>query len=116
MDPHIIAKINRLWETIYPHLARFIADLYGRQEGDVLELGPFSGGIARGLLSISSGFRVVVAETSPDLFGPLHKEMRDPPLAQRMMLAPSPLFPLIFLNQSFDLVVFRGAFFFLHLD
>jgi probable selenium-dependent hydroxylase accessory protein YqeC len=113
MDPLIIEKINRLWATIYPHLARFIVDLYGRQEGDVLELGPFAGGIAKELLTLSPGFRVVVADTSTDLFEPLREQIRKSPLAQRMMMTPSPLFPLIFVNQSFDLVVFRGAFFFL---
>jgi len=116
MDPHIIEKINRLWENIYPHLARFIADLYGRQEGDVLELGPFSGGVAKGILSLSSGFRVVVADTSPDQLGSLREEIRETPFARRMMIAPSPRSPLIFVDQSFDLVVFRGAFFFLTLD
>jgi probable selenium-dependent hydroxylase accessory protein YqeC len=117
MDPILIEKINRLWGHIYPHLSRFVAAIYrrqgGRGEGDVLEFGPFAGGIARGLLSLSSEFRVVVADTSPELFDDLHGEIRETPLAQRMIIIPSPLSPLAFLDRSFDLVVCRGAFFFL---
>jgi probable selenium-dependent hydroxylase accessory protein YqeC len=117
MDPRIVAQLNRLWEHIYPHLSRFVAAIYRKQkgggEGDVLELGPFAGGIARGILSISSGFRVVVADTAPELFDSLQEEIRETPLAQRMMITSSPLSPLAFLDRSFDLVVCRGAFFFL---
>jgi probable selenium-dependent hydroxylase accessory protein YqeC len=113
MNPHIIKQINRLWGPIYPSLARFVLDLFGSEEGDVLELGPFAGGIAKGLLSLSSEFRVVVAASSPELFDDLREEIRETPLAQRMMITSSPLSPLVFLDHSFDLVVFRSAFFFL---
>ena len=114
MDPLLIEKINRLWEPIYPHLSRFALDLCGKNEGDVLELGPFSGGISREFLSISSEFRVVVADTSPELFDDLQEEINETPFAQRMMITSSPLSPLTFLDQSFDLVVCRGVFFFLN--
>jgi probable selenium-dependent hydroxylase accessory protein YqeC len=117
MDPRIVAQLNRLWKHIYPHLSRFVADIYrrqgGRGEGDVLELGPFAGGIAKELLTLSSEFRVVVADTSPELFGDLQEEIRETPLAQRIIITSSPLSPLAFLDRSFDLVVCRGAFFFL---
>jgi probable selenium-dependent hydroxylase accessory protein YqeC len=113
MDPHIVEKINRLWQAIYPYLARFMADLYGRDEGDVLELGPFSGGIAKGLLSLSPGFRVVVSDTSHDRFDRLREEIRETPYAHRMIIQSSQLSPLAFLDQSFDIVICRGAFFFL---
>jgi probable selenium-dependent hydroxylase accessory protein YqeC len=109
----LIEKINRLWESIYPYLSRFAFGIFGSKEGDVLEVGPFAGGIAKGLLSLSSGFRVVVADASPGIFYDLQEEIRGTPLAQRMMIASSPLSPLIFLDKSFDLVVCRGAFFFL---
>ncbi len=80
----------------------------------MLELGPFSGGIAKGLPSLTPGFRVVVADESPDLFAPLLKEIYKTPHAQRILFKTSPLSPLTFMDQSFDLVIFRGAFFFLH--
>ena len=65
MDPLLIEKINRLWEPIYPSLSRFVLDLFGCTKGDVLELGPFAGGIAREFLSLSPEFRVVLADSSP---------------------------------------------------
>jgi probable selenium-dependent hydroxylase accessory protein YqeC len=120
MDPHLIAKINRLWGPIYPHLARFIAEIYrkqgGRQEGNVLELGPFSGGIAKELVLLSPHFRVVVADETPGLFDPRRAERKKAAFAQRMMIVSSPLVPLTFVDQVFDLVIFRGAFFFLTPD
>ena len=116
MDPRIIEKINCLWEPIYPTLARFISGLYAKDQGDVLELGPFAGGIAKELLALAPGFRVVVADTAIDLFESLRTQIRRTPLAQRMMIVPSPLSPLIFVDQSFELIVFRGAFFFLTHD
>jgi probable selenium-dependent hydroxylase accessory protein YqeC len=113
MDQLLIEKINRLWEHIYPPLSRFVLDLFGSKEGDVLELGPFAGGVARGLLSLSSAFRAVVADTSTGIFDDLQEEIRGTPLAQRMMTVSSPPSALIFVDKSFDLVVCRGAFFFL---
>ena len=113
MDPLLIEKINRLWEPIYPSLSRFVLDLFGRTEGDVLELGPFAGGIAREFLPLSSEFRVVLANTFLEVFDDLQEEISKTPFAQRMMITPSPLSPLTFLDKSFDLVICRGAFFFL---
>lgn len=79
----------------------------------MLELGPFAGGVAKGLHSLSSEFRVVLADASPRIFDDFQEEIRSSPLAQRMMIVSSPLSPLIFLDKSFDLIVYRGAFFFL---
>jgi probable selenium-dependent hydroxylase accessory protein YqeC len=113
MDPHIIEKLNRLWGPIYPHLARFIAGIYGRTAGDCLEIGPFSGGIAQGLLSLAPGFSIVVAIESPELRHALSWEIEGTPLARRVITDPSPLVPMTFIDHGYDLVVFRGAFFFL---
>ena len=43
VDLNLIQEINLLWKPVYPFLARHIAELYGRQEGSLLEIGPFSG-------------------------------------------------------------------------
>jgi hypothetical protein len=40
-DP--IRELNRLWEPVRPYLARQVRELYGRQDGSILEVGPFSG-------------------------------------------------------------------------
>ena len=113
MDLHVIERINRIWARIYPPLARFISDIYGRREGDCLELGPFSGGITREVLSLLPGLRGVVAIESPELRQALCQEIEDTSLARRVIIDPSPLLPLTFIDHSYDLVVCRGAFFFL---
>src|SRR4030043_548310 len=39
----LIQEINQLWNPIYPYLARHISELYGRRDGDIVEIGPFCG-------------------------------------------------------------------------
>jgi probable selenium-dependent hydroxylase accessory protein YqeC len=113
MDPYVTQRINRIWGPIYPPLARFVADIYGRTEGDYLELGPFSGGITREILPLLPGLRAMVAIESPELRHALSNEIEDTPLARRIIIDLSPFVPLAFIDASYDLVVFRGAFFFL---
>ena len=113
MDPRTIRQVNELWNGVYPHLARYVLELFDRQEGDVLELGPFAGGIAQALLSQGSRLKIVIAGEPAEVFQPLEDALHGTPRAQSLMVKPSALAPLIFLDQSFDLVIFRGAFFFL---
>src|SRR4030067_2335651 len=42
MDP-LTEELNLLWEPVRPFLARQIEELYGRRDGNILEIGPFSG-------------------------------------------------------------------------
>lgn len=113
MDHRVIREVNRLWEKVYPHLSRYIMDLYGLQDGDVLELGPFSGGITKGLLSFSKHLKAVISWDRLEVFDSLEQEIRGTSNGERLLFKPSSASPLVFLDQSFDLVVFRGAFFFL---
>jgi hypothetical protein len=39
----LIQEIDRLWDPVYPYLARHISELYGRRDGDIVEIGPFCG-------------------------------------------------------------------------
>jgi hypothetical protein len=39
----LIEELNLLWEPIRPYLARQVEELYGRWDGHILEMGPFSG-------------------------------------------------------------------------
>ena len=46
MEPinlNLIQEIYHLWEPVYPYLGQQIHELYNRQDGDILEIGPFSG-------------------------------------------------------------------------
>ena len=46
MDLDLLKQVNRLWHRIYPYLADQIFEIYQRDFGKMLELGPFSGGIS----------------------------------------------------------------------
>src|SRR4030067_3817670 len=39
----LIEELNLLWEPIRPYLARQVEELYGRRDGHIVEIGPFSG-------------------------------------------------------------------------
>jgi len=113
MDSKVINEVNTLWERVYPYLAQYIMDLFGSQGGDVLELGPFSGGIAKGLLSLSPHWKIVIAGESLDVFESTKEQIKETGYTEMMRVTLSPLSSLVFLDQSFDLVISRGAFFFL---
>ena len=43
IEDTLLAELNLLWEPIRPYLARQVEEIYGRRDGYVLEIGPFSG-------------------------------------------------------------------------
>lgn len=107
MDTELISRLNELWQPIYPHLARWITGYYPGKPSLTLELGPFSGGISRAFRGFFENVRAVclmsefeVADTIKRQFG-----------SNVEILVASPERPP--LTASFDLVIYRGAFFFL---
>lgn len=107
MDSELISQLNELWQPIYPHLARWIGGHYPGKPSLTLELGPFSGGISRGFKGLFENVRTLclmseleVADTIRNQFG-----------SNVEILVGSPERPP--LVASFDLVIYRGAFFFL---
>ncbi len=42
MKTELVRELLYLWEGVYPYLADFVLELYGRGGGDFLEVGPFS--------------------------------------------------------------------------
>jgi SAM-dependent methyltransferase len=107
MDRELISRLNKLWEPIYPYLAQWIGGRYPGKPSLTLELGPFSGGISRGLKRLLENVRTLclmseieVADTIKNQFG-----------SDVEILIGSPeRLPLV---APFDLVIYRGAFFFL---
>ncbi len=83
MDAEDIKRVNRLWKKVYPYLAAQVMENYGRDSGTVLELGPFSGGISLELAKSYPKLDISFADEVP----------KD--------------------DSRFDLIIFRGAFFFL---
>jgi len=107
----LICEINTLWETVYPHLARHIGEVYGRTAGAVLEVGPFCG-VVYDLLrqGIGSSFRIASFPRGMDNFyaGEIEKRSMGDTLD---IVRTSPDLSGIEVA-TIDLLVFRGALFF----
>jgi probable selenium-dependent hydroxylase accessory protein YqeC len=113
LDFQIVNAVNELWAPVYPHLARYVADLAPPVAGDALEFGPFAGGIATSLISLRPELHITVSGAQEDVFARLQQDLRTVPGGRRCHVRPSPLSPIDYLDESFDLVIIRGAFFFL---
>ena len=81
--------------------------------GEVLELGPFSGGISVELARLHPGLSITIAAQDPGVVGYLRKEIERAGRNRKMEVAWSGLDNLVFADCLFDVVMFRGAYFFL---
>ena len=113
MDLRNLKRVNDLWSKIYPYLATQVMEYYGRSHGEVLELGPFSGGISVELARLHPGLSITIAAQDPGVVDYLRKEIEDAGLNRKIGVAWSELDNLVFADCLFDLIIFRGAYFFL---
>ena len=113
MDLRNLKRVNDLWRKIYPYLAAQVMEYYGKSYGDVLEVGPFSGGLSVELTKRNPDLRITVVAQDRGVVGYLRKEFEDAGLNQKMEVTWSNLDNLVFADCLFDLVIFRGAYFFL---
>lgn len=113
MDINDLIRVNSLWRKLYPYLVSQIMEGYHRESGTVLELGPFSGGIAMELVRLYPEFEITIADESPEVVEYIEKKVSASGLAQGIAVKKTDLNNLAFSDCQFDLVVFRGAFFFL---
>lgn len=113
MDLSDVKRINSLWQKLYPYLALQILEAYRRDSGAVLELGPFSGGISMQLARSCPRLSIIIADESAAMVEHFRKVVSDCELEERIEVKETDLNHLIFADSQFDLVIFRGAFFFL---
>jgi hypothetical protein len=107
----LIKKIDRLWDPVYPYLARHIHELYGRQEGNILEIGPFCGLIFT-LLRQGIGSSFLIATFPPGMGDFFREEARKQKAEDKIEVIESdPSLSGVDENRI-DLAIFRGAFFF----
>ncbi len=78
-----------------------------RKTGHILETGPFSGGVIKSLMNIRPGLQGLIALSDPTVARSIAASF-GPPCP--VLIAPLDRVPLL---PTFDLVVSRGAFFFL---
>jgi len=113
VDLRILKEVNDLWHKIYPYLAAQVMEHYSKSDGDVLELGPFAGGISVELARLYPGLKITLAAQEPGVVDLLRMEMEGASLDRQMELRCCALDNLAFSDSLFDLVIFRGAYFFL---
>ena len=107
MDAELITRLNQLWKPIYPHLARWVDPWIHEETGHILEIGPFSGGIIHSLLTQRPTLQGLMALSDLAVARAIDTSFGSP---CPILLSPLEKMPLL---PRFDLIVCRGAFFFL---
>jgi ubiquinone/menaquinone biosynthesis C-methylase UbiE len=110
---HDIEQLDRLWKKIYPYVASQIMEAFQRDYGSVLELGPFSGGISLELARSHPGLGIIIGAESLPVIEYLRRKIALSGLSKRIAVEATDLEHLQFMDAQFDLVILRGAFFFL---
>jgi SAM-dependent methyltransferase len=113
MNLDLLKKVNRLWHRIYPYLADQIFEIYQKDFGRMLELGPFSGGISFEIAKRHRAIDITLADKDPKVLEYFAEEIRREGLSASIGTEKTAYAPLTFDDGVFDLVVCRGAFFFL---
>jgi ubiquinone/menaquinone biosynthesis C-methylase UbiE len=108
-----LKRVDILWRETQPYLATQVMEGYNRQQGTVLELGPFSGGIALELKRLYPDFDITIADETPETLAYIKSKVATSGLAREITIKQTDLNQLLFEDGQFDLVVFRGVFFFL---
>ncbi|HBE45585.1 MAG TPA: hypothetical protein DDW17_09150 [Deltaproteobacteria bacterium] len=106
-----IRELHFLWRPVFPYLAIQIKELYGRAHGRILEMGPFIG-VSRSLFQQKVGDMFFIA-TFPGGIGRFLKEeiAYNSESLKYTLFETNPSLDALKEN-SVDLVIFRGAFFF----
>lgn len=113
MDIGDLKRVNSLWEKVYHYLVSQIMEEYGRAAGSVLEIGPFSGGITRELLRLHPAFDVTIGADTLPVIEYVEDEIKALDLSDKISVRETGYDKLAFEDETFDLVIVRGAFFFL---
>jgi hypothetical protein len=107
----LIQEIDQLWDPIYPYLAQHIRELYGRRDGDVVEIGPFCG-VIFSLVKEKIGHSFFIA-TFPEGMGDFFwQEVKRQELVEKIEVVETSPSLVALEEDRFDLVIFRGALFF----
>lgn len=115
MNLRDLVRLNELWTPVYPYLARHVAELLATEPAEVLEIGPFSGGLTLALSSLWPRANFTIAAEPPELQALKTQEIGGRQIFQHpgVTMVATPLCPLELPSGLYDLVLFRGAFFFL---
>ena len=107
MDPQLVARLNEMWRPIYPYLAQWIGRWCPKKAGWILEIGPFSGGISAGLMRLFPHLRAICLISQGA--GARSMRVQFEPDFETVVGS----FEALPFGASFNMVIIRGAFFFL---
>jgi len=111
VEDTLLEEINRLWEPIRPYLARQVEELYGRRDGHILEIGPFSG-LIFALAQKNVGQSFLIAAFPQGTVRSCWQEAQKLELEDRVRIIESDASLNGVPDDSADLAIFRGALFF----
>jgi len=106
-----IQEIYHLWESVYPYLSQQILELYHREDGNILEIGPFSGVIFN-LQKRNIGSSFLIASFPPGMGNFFHEETIKQKVEGKIRVIETNPALIGIEEDSIDLAIFRGAFFF----
>jgi hypothetical protein len=107
----LIQEIDRLWDPVYPYLARHISELYGRRDGDIVEIGPFCG-VIFSLSKEKIGHSFGIAAFPEGMGNFFRKEVERQNLVQSIEIIETDPSLVALEGDHCDLAIFRGALFF----
>jgi len=107
----LIEELNLLWGPIRPYLARQIEELYGRRDGHILEIGPFSG-LIFDFAQKGVGQRFSIAAFPQAVIRSCQQEAQKLGLQDLVRIIESDHSLIGIEDDSVDLTIFRGALFF----
>jgi hypothetical protein len=111
-DLSALKELYYLWKPVYPFLAEHILDLWDRRAGDVLEMGPFCGAIFTVLKELAGDSSGKIAAFPGGIADFYREEAEGLGVRGKITVVYSDTSLGFFEENSFDLVIFRGALFF----
>jgi hypothetical protein len=108
---NLIQEIDYLWKPVYPYLSQQIFELYGRQDGNILEIGPFCGVIFT-LQQKNIGGSFLIATFPPGMGNFFREEAKKRRLEDKIKIIETDPSLTGVEENRIDLTIFRGAFFF----
>jgi hypothetical protein len=108
---NLIQEIDQLWRPVYPHLTKQILEVYGRRDGDVIEMGPFCG-LIFALIRKRIGRSFFIATFPPGMGHFFSQEAKRQKLEDKIEIIETDSSLVGVGENRFDLIIFRGAFFF----
>lgn len=113
MQISVIEELDLLWANIYPYLAEQAMSVLPKRAQEILEVGPFSGGISFELARARRDCSITIVDKREEILDYLRREAEKRNLLGQIRLEQSDLSSLKFGDREIDGVISRGAFFFL---